>query len=360
MTENAGMTGKSGSTPLLEVRDLEVSVAAAPVVRSVSFQLGRGERLGIVGESGSGKTLTALSIMGLHRAPVRVTGGQVLLGGTDILSLRRREMDKVRGARISMIYQDPATSLDPLMTVGAQIVEAIRLHEPVGRTQARDRAADLLGDVGVPNPRERLAAYPHEFSGGMRQRVMIAIALACQPELLLCDEPTTALDVTTQALVLQLLDRLCRERGVASVLITHDLAVASGFCDEIAVMYAGQVVEQSTAAAFFTCPAHPYSAALLSASVDLSADIGRPLPAIPGQPPLPDALGQGCAFRPRCPHAGEACATGEIPIFSVGAAKVRCVRPLTDNGPGNPVATPIPAAEAPAPQAAQAQGVING
>jgi oligopeptide/dipeptide ABC transporter ATP-binding protein len=340
---------------LLEVRDLEVSVDKTPVVRSVSFRLAPGERLGIVGESGSGKTLTALSIIGLHRDPVRVSGGQVLLDGMDLLSLRRREIDKVRGARISMIYQDPATSLDPLMTVGAQIVEAIRLHEPVSRSQATDRAVELLGDVGVPSPRQRLSAYPHEFSGGMRQRVMIAIALACQPEVLLCDEPTTALDVTTQALVLDLLDRLCRERGVASVLITHDLAVASGFCDNIAVMYAGQLVEQAPSSEFFDHPAHPYSAALLSASVDLSVDIGRPLPTIAGQPPLPGSLVQGCTFRPRCPYADEACATGQIQLRRVGRpraggskvdeSQVRCIRPLTGGA---------------AAQQTQVKGVVNG
>ena len=335
------MTAASPPAPLLDVRDLEVSVGKTPVVRSVSFQLAPGERLGIVGESGSGKTLTALSVIGLHRAPVRVSGGQVLLNGTDLLAMRRREIDKVRGARISMIYQDPATSLDPLMTIGAQITEAIRLHEPVSRAQARNRAVELLGDVGVPSPRERLGAYPHEFSGGMRQRVMIAIALACQPEVLLCDEPTTALDVTTQALVLDLLDRLCREHGVASVLITHDLAVASGFCDKIAVMYAGQVVEQAAATDFFERPVHPYSAALLSASVDLAVDISRPLPTIAGQPPVAGSLSAGCAFRSRCPYADEACATGEIELHSVGGpgiggsevgvAEARCIRPLTDN-----------------------------
>ena len=330
------MTTTTTPAPLLDVRDLEVSVGQTPVVRSVSFQLAAGERLGIVGESGSGKTLTALSVIGLHRDPVRVSGGQVLLNGTDLLTLRRREIDKIRGARISMIYQDPATSLDPLMTIGAQIVEAIRLHEPASRAQARNRAVELLGEVGVPSPRERLGAYPHEFSGGMRQRVMIAIALACQPEVLLCDEPTTALDVTTQALVLDLLDRLCREHGVASVLITHDLAVASGFCDRIAVMYAGQVVEQASAADFFERPAHPYSAALLSASVDLAADISRPLPTIAGQPPLAGSLPAGCAFLSRCPYAVDACATGEIELRSLdesvaGGPEARCIRPLTDN-----------------------------
>jgi oligopeptide/dipeptide ABC transporter ATP-binding protein len=346
-----GMTAITQSTPLLEVRDLEVSIGKTPAVRSVSFKLAPGERLGIVGESGSGKTLTALSIMGLHREPVRVSRGQVLLGGLDLTSLRRRELDKVRGARISMIYQDPATSLNPLMTVGAQILEAIRLHDPMSRPRAEDRAVDLLGEVGVPNPRQRLSAYPHEFSGGMRQRVMIAIALACQPEVLLCDEPTTALDVTTQALVINLLDRLCRERGVASVLITHDLAVASGFCDNIAVMYAGQFVEQAPTVDFFARPGHPYSAALVSATVDLSVDVGKPLPAIAGQPPLAGAFAQGCAFRPRCPHAVEACATETIQLRPVGASMVRCIQPLTDSGPREPITK--------AAQPTQVQGVID-
>jgi oligopeptide/dipeptide ABC transporter ATP-binding protein len=319
----------TGRSPVLEVRDLEVSVGTTPVVRGVSFDLAPGERLGIVGESGSGKSLTALSIMGLHRDPVRVSGGQVLLGGTDLISLRRKDLDRMRGARVSMIYQDPGSSLNPLMKVGAQIVEAICLHEPVTRAQARERAVQLLDDVGVPDPPRRLDSYPHEFSGGMRQRVMIAMALACRPDVLLCDEPTTALDVTTQSLVINLIDRLCKERGVAAVLITHDLGLAAGFCDKLAVMYAGQLVEHSSTSNLFANPSHPYSHALMSATVDLTADVNAALPAIAGQPPLPGTIHGGCAFRPRCTRAVESCSVNDIPLRMVEESLVRCVRPMS-------------------------------
>jgi oligopeptide/dipeptide ABC transporter ATP-binding protein len=321
--------------PVLDVRDLQVSVGTTPVVRGISFQLAPGERLGLVGESGSGKSLTALSIMGLNRDPIRVSGGQVMLGDLDLLKLGRADLNRVRGARISMIFQDPASSLNPLMTVGAQIIEAITLHEGADRAGARVRAEELLGDVGVPNPRQRLDSYPHEFSGGMRQRVMIAIALACQPEVLLCDEPTSALDVTTQSLVINLIDQLCSERGVATVLITHDLGVAAGFCDNIAVMYAGQLVEQSSTATLFSRASHPYSHALMSATVDLGVDVATALPAIAGQPPLPGTLTQGCSFRPRCPQAVEACAEGPIELLPVEGSLVRCIRPIThEHDPG--------------------------
>jgi oligopeptide/dipeptide ABC transporter ATP-binding protein len=314
---------------VLQVRDLEVCVGTTPVVRGVTFDLAPGERLGIVGESGSGKSLTALSIMGLHRDPVRVSGGQVLLGGTDLISLRRKDLDRVRGARVSMIYQDPGSSLNPLMKVGAQIVEAICLHEPVTRAQGRERAMQLLDDVGVPDPGRRLDSYPHEFSGGMRQRVMIAMALACRPDVLLCDEPTTALDVTTQSLVINLIDRLCRERGVATVLITHDLGLAAGFCDTMAVMYAGQLVEYSSTSNLFAHPRHPYSHALMSATVDLSADVNAALPAIAGQPPLPGTIGAGCAFQPRCSRAVQSCSVQDIPLGQVEESLVRCVAPMS-------------------------------
>jgi oligopeptide/dipeptide ABC transporter ATP-binding protein len=317
-------------TPVLDVRDLEVSVGTTPVVRGVGFRLAPSERLGIVGESGSGKSLTALSIMGLHRDPVRVTGGQVLLGDQDLIGMGRADLERIRGTRVSMIYQDPGSSLNPLMTVGAQIIETIRLHEPVGRTQARERAVRLLDDVGVPDPRRRLDCYPHEFSGGMRQRVMIAISLACRPDVLLCDEPTTALDVTTQSLVINLIDRLCAERGVAVVLITHDLGLAAGFCDNIAVMYAGRIVEHGSTSNLFARPGHPYSAALMSATIDLSADVQAALPAIAGQPPSLGTLTEGCGFRPRCPRAVQDCAVDPIGVRTTeGGSLVRCIRPIT-------------------------------
>ncbi|WP_433304197.1 ABC transporter ATP-binding protein [Actinoplanes sp. CA-030573] len=313
------------SAPVLEVEDLRVAVGDVPLVRGVSFSLGASRRLGVVGESGSGKTLTALALMGLHRPPVRVVGGRARLGEVDLLALSRRELDQVRGRRIAMIYQDPGTSLNPLMTVGAQIVEAVRLHARIGMADARRRAADLLADVGVPDPGGRLSAYPHEFSGGMRQRAMIAMALAGEPDVLLCDEPTTALDVTTQARVLDLIDRICHERGLASVLITHDLGLAAGFCDEIAVMYAGQIVEHAPTDELYSNPRHPYTRALLASTVDLTTGLEAVIPAIAGNPPLPDQLDAGCAFRTRCPLAIDVCAE-PVELSWAGGRQVRCVR----------------------------------
>lgn len=319
------VTRPAGSS-VLDVRDLQVSVGPTPVVRGVSFALAPGQRLGLVGESGSGKSLTALAIMGLTRPPVRPTGGQVRLGGVDLLGLRRRDLNRIRGNRIAMIYQDPSTSLNPLMTIGAQLVEAVRLHTTVTRAAAANQAVGLLADVGVPHPRQRLGAYPHEFSGGMRQRVMIAMALACEPEVILCDEPTTALDVTTQARVINMIDALCEERRVAAVLITHDLGLAAGFCHDIAVMYAGQLMEVTPTRRLYSDAKHPYSRALMSATVDLAADTGQPLPTIPGQPPLPHEFGVGCPFAPRCPIAIEACVTAPVDIQEIDGSLVRCIR----------------------------------
>ncbi|WP_239376301.1 MULTISPECIES: ABC transporter ATP-binding protein [unclassified Frankia] len=326
---------------ILDVDDLWVAVGATAVVRGISFALSAGQRLGIVGESGSGKTLTALAVMGLHRGPVRVTGGRVWLDGIDLLVLRRRELDRIRGRRISMIYQDPAAALNPLMTIGAQIVESIRLHEDVRRASALERAADLLGEVGIPAPRQRLAAYPHEFSGGMRQRAMIAMALASRPDVLLCDEPTSALDVTTQVRVIALIDRICRERGLAAVLITHDLGVAAGFCDDTAVMYAGQIVESAPTVDLYARPAHPYSAALMSATVDLTVDLTVPIRTISGQPPLPAETGAGCAFQPRCPISIGLCAE-PVALRAAAGRQVRCVRA------GESISAEYPVAEHPA------------
>ncbi len=316
------MTGRSG----LAVTDLRVNVGTTPIVRGVSFTLRPGARLGLVGESGSGKSLTALSIMGLLRRPLRVAGGQMRLGDTDLRTLRRKELDKVRGRRISMIYQDPAASLNPLTTVGDQIAEAVRLHADVSRAAARERAVELLGEVGVAHARNRLRSYPHEFSGGMLQRVMIAMALAGDPDVLLCDEPTTALDVTTQVRIMNLLDRLCSATGVAALLITHDLGVAAGFCDDIAVMYAGQIVERAATPALYGQPLHPYSQALMSAIIDLDVDLDRPVPAIAGQPPAPGEVGSGCAFQPRCPRAIEQCGAQPPALREITGSLVRCIR----------------------------------
>jgi oligopeptide/dipeptide ABC transporter ATP-binding protein len=336
------------AVPVLDVRGLEVAAGTMPIVRGVDLTLRTGQRLGIVGESGSGKSVTALSIMRLLRAPLHITGGQVLLDGVDLVRLSRRHLDGLRGNRISMIYQDPGRALNPLMRVGDQIVEAITLHRDVDRAVARRQAADLLGEVGVHDAARRMGAFPHEFSGGLRQRVMIAIALACEPGVLICDEPTTALDVTTQALVMNLIDRICAERGLSAILITHDLGVASGFCDDIAVMYAGQFVELSSVGALFEHARHPYSSALLASTVDLESPLEEPLPAISGNPPLPSEIGEGCAFRPRCPLAEPRCAVGTIPLRTIDDARVRCivVEPATPVDPADSVARDRAAGEA--------------
>ncbi len=270
--------------------------------------------MGLVGESGSGKTMTAMAVMGLLRRPLRVSAGSVRLGETDLRALRGRQLARVRGGRVAMIYQDPMQSLNPLHRVGEQIAEAIRLHASDGRRGAMARAVQLLDDVGIHDAAAKARAYPHELSGGMRQRVMIAMALAADPELLLCDEPTTALDVTTQRRIVELLVRISRERGVAMVMITHDLGVAAGFCDEIAVMYAGRLVEQAPVRELYAAPRHPYTEALLGAACDLTLPLDRAIPTIAGQPPLPGQLAGGCSFHPRCPYAQEVC-TVERPLL---------------------------------------------
>ena len=313
-------------TAALEVRNLTVAAGPLSILRGVSFTLEQGGRLGIVGESGSGKSITALAIMSLLPNPARVTGGTLRLGNTDLRTLSRRGLDAVRGKRLAMIYQDPGSALNPLMSIGAQIVEAIRLHSKMTRKAAENRACELLDEVGIPDPQSRLKDYPHEFSGGMRQRVMIAMALSGDPEVLICDEPTTALDVTTQAIVMTLIDRVCQERGVAAMLITHDMGVAAGFCDEIAVMYAGEFVEQASTETLFSKPNHPYTRALLDATIDLRSPIGTVLPTIPGSPPAPQDLDIACAFRHRCPFAIAACAESAIELRHVGESDVRCIR----------------------------------
>ncbi|GAB3597921.1 ABC transporter ATP-binding protein [Microbacterium tumbae] len=267
----------SGSTeaPVLEVRDLTVGYGETTPVKGVSFTVRPGERIGLVGESGSGKSLTALSIMRLSD-PARL-GGEVRLGDRDLLRLTNRQMTRVRGGEIAMVYQDPMSSLNPVRTIGQQLIEAIRLHEPMSKTRASERAIELLSEVGVPLAAERLAQYPHEFSGGMRQRVMIAMAMSSRPRVLIADEPTTALDVTTQSRVIDLLDRLAEEHGTAVILITHDLGVAAGFCERIHVMRHGRIVEEGPVERIYSAPEHPYTRALLGAVVDLTIDVDRPI-----------------------------------------------------------------------------------
>jgi peptide/nickel transport system ATP-binding protein len=308
--------------PLLEVRDLAVEFptphGAVRPVRGASFTLAPQRRLGLVGESGSGKSLTALSLMRLLPPPGRIAAGQVLLDGVDLAQLTEREMARMRGGRIALVGQDPMSSLNPVHTVGRQIVEAIRTHEDVSRRVARARTIDLLGQVGLPNPKRRFDSYPHQFSGGMRQRVMIAIAISADPKVLIADEPTTALDVTTQARIMDLLSSLVDERELAVVLITHDLALAAGFCDEIQVMYAGRVVERGRPGPLFARPIHPYTEALLDAICSLDQDVEKPMAAIPGQPPLPELLPAGCPFHTRCPYAFDRCSVDDPPPHLVG------------------------------------------
>jgi oligopeptide/dipeptide ABC transporter ATP-binding protein len=294
------------SEPLLSVRDLETvfhtGAGTVRAVRGVSFDVAPGERLGVVGESGSGKSAMALSILGLIEPPGEVVGGSVKLKGRELIGRPERELQRVRGKEVALVYQDPMSALDPVKTIGHQLIETLRQHDRgLSRRTARRAAADLLRDVEVPDPERRLDDYPHQYSGGMRQRVMIASALANRPDLLIADEPTTALDVTTQAQVLELLNRLVAERGAAVLLITHNLGIVAEFCDTVRVMYAGRLVEGADTRALFRAPAHPYSEALLRAVPRPDRLQRGPLPAIDGAPPDLARLPEGCAFEPRCP-----------------------------------------------------------
>ena len=301
------MSAALPSPALLEVRGLSVSFSTeGGVVRAaqgVDLELRPGEVLALVGESGSGKSVTAMSLLGLTRGPNAAISGSARFGGLDLIAATEAQLREVRGNRISIVFQDPMTSFNPVYRVGEQIVEAIRAHRPeCGRGEARARAAELLGAVGIPDPERRAAAYPHEFSGGMRQRAMIAMALALEPEILIADEPTTALDVTIQAQILRLLERLNRERRLATILITHDLGVVAEVADRVLVMYAGRVVEAGTAEEVFHDPQHPYTWGLLGSVPRLDRPRPRRLPQIGGAPPSLQELPRGCSFRPRCPH----------------------------------------------------------
>ena len=323
--------------PLLRVRGLTTTFRAEEgafdAVRDMSFDLGEGEVLGIVGESGSGKSVTALSILRLiPDPPGRITGGEIIFRGEDLLKVSPRRMRQIRGDEISMIFQEPMTSLNPVFPIGDQIIETIRLHERIGRRAARDRAVELLDRVGIAMPAQRLGEYPHELSGGMRQRAMIAIALSCNPRLLLADEPTTALDVTIQAQILELLSDLREEFGTAIVLITHDLGVVAQYVDRVIVMYCGRVVEQAPVEQLFESPQHPYTEGLLNSIPSLDGQ-GDRLQAIPGTVPSPLDLPSGCRFRPRCPYARDACALVDPPLISAAPGhQAACIR-LTGYAP---------------------------
>ncbi|RAS34381.1 ABC transporter ATP-binding protein [Paraburkholderia bryophila] len=304
---------------LLEVKDLSVRFTrreGAPVdaVQRVSFSLEAGRTLGIVGESGSGKSQTVMALLGLLAGNGRVSGSATYRG-ENLLTMNEAALNKIRGDRIGMIFQDPMTSLNPFLTIERQMTETLQLHRKMSRREARRRAIETLESVRIPDAARRIAMYPHEFSGGMRQRVMIAMALLSEPEILIADEPTTALDVTVQAQIIELLRELNRERGTAIILITHDMGVVAGLCDDVMVMYAGQTVEQASAAALFAAPTHPYTLGLLNALPRLTDDDDdQPLQTIPGNPPLPGEVGQGCAFAPRCAYCTERCLEARPPL----------------------------------------------
>jgi peptide/nickel transport system ATP-binding protein len=298
-------------TPLLSVQDLRVSFATeegvVQAVDGVSFDLAAGEVLAVVGESGSGKSVTAMTLMGLTRSPNARFEGTAHYKGTELIDASEEHLRRVRGAEIAMIFQDPMTSLNPVVKIGAQIVEQIQEHEGLPDQQARERTVELLERVGIPRARDRVDDYPHEFSGGMRQRVMIALALSCDPSVLIADEPTTALDVTIQAQILQRIRELREETGAAVVLVTHDLGVVADIADRIAVMYAGRIVEEGTLDEIFYDPQHPYTWGLLGSITRVDRPRPERLPAIPGLPPSLADRPQGCHFRPRCPHEFAEC-----------------------------------------------------
>jgi peptide/nickel transport system ATP-binding protein len=305
----------NASEALLSVRDLRVGFATEggrlQAVGGVSFDLAAGEVLAIVGESGSGKSVTAQTILGLTRSPNARIEGSVRLSGKELIEASDKELQEVRGAGVAMVFQDPMTSLNPVYRVGDQIVEAIRAHRDVGKDEAGRQVVELLDAVGIPDAPQRARDYPHEFSGGMRQRAMIAMALALEPDVLIADEPTTALDVTIQAQILRLLERLNREHGLATILITHDLGVVAEVADRVLVMYAGRVVEEGTLDQIFYDPQHPYTWGLLGSLTRIDRPRPHRLPQIGGAPPSLLELPQGCAFQPRCPHAFDRCA--ELP-----------------------------------------------
>jgi peptide/nickel transport system ATP-binding protein len=320
--------------PLLDIRDLSVAFdtddGLVRAVNGVSFHLERGETLGIVGESGSGKSVTALTIMGLVRRPAARITGEAIFDGVDLLKMSHDEMRTIRGKRIAMIFQDPLSSLHPFYRIGSQIQEAILEHEEVTEDEAWERAVDLLRRVGLPHPEERARSYPHEFSGGMRQRAMIAMALASNPDVLIADEPTTALDVTVQAQILELIKTLQKEFNSAVIMVTHDLGVVAGMVDRVQVMYAGQIIEDGDRDTVFQRPEHPYTWGLLGSTLRLDEDTDRLTPIV-GQPPSMIFMPPGCPFHPRCPYRFEPC-DKEVPeLIDVGGGhRVACHLPVPD------------------------------
>ncbi|WP_157019093.1 ABC transporter ATP-binding protein [Mesorhizobium xinjiangense] len=327
-------------TALLDVRDLKTHFftrdGVAKAVDGVSFSVERGQILGLVGESGSGKSVTGFSLLGLVDPPGRVVSGEIVFDGTDLIAAGEKTMRRLRGKRIAMIFQDPMMTLNPVLRIDTQMVETILAHEKVGRAEALKRAREALTMVGISAPDERLKSYPHQFSGGMRQRVAIAIALLHKPDLIIADEPTTALDVTIQAQILAEVQKLCAETGTALIWITHDLAVVSGLADRLAVMYAGLIVEEGAASDVIENPMHPYTRGLIG-SVPQGRAHGRPLQQIRGMTPSLLDLPSGCTFRPRCSRADEACLA--VPALDTlpGERRVRCVHPFGEPCKENPV-----------------------
>ena len=332
-------------TSLLAVRNLRTYFhtrdGVARAVDGVDLDVAAGRTLGLVGESGCGKTVTALSIMRLVDPPGRIeAGSSIRFGGRDLAQSDEEELKEIRGNEISMVFQEPMTSLNPVLTIGDQIVEVVRLHRRVSSTAARERALEMLTLVGIPTPSRRFADYPHQLSGGMRQRVMIAMALACDPKLVIADEPTTALDVTIQAQILDLLRGLRERLGMAILLITHDLGVVAEMCDEVAVMYAGRIVERGPAELLFRSPQHPYTEALLHSIPLLGMTQAEPLRVIRGMVPSPLGWPQGCRFAARCDYTFDRCLREDPPLFNVGVQEAACW--LCENGARESVGTARP------------------
>jgi len=313
--------------PLLQVKDLCVEFptrhGVLKALDRVSFDIAPGEILGVVGESGAGKSLTGAALIGLLEPPGRVSSGEIWFENQRIDNLPPDAMRQLRGRKIGAIFQDPLTSLNPLFTVGQQLVQTIRVHLPLTEAQARDRAIDLLRQTGIPAPEARIDQYPHQFSGGMRQRVVIALALAGEPKLIVADEPTTALDVSIQAQIIQLLKRVCREHGAAVMLVTHDMGVIAETCDRVAVMYAGRVVETGPVQQVIHCPAHPYTIGLMGSIPSMDEDREH-LQQIDGAMPRLNAMPTGCAFNPRCPQVFERCRAEKPELIDVGATRAAC------------------------------------
>jgi oligopeptide/dipeptide ABC transporter ATP-binding protein len=305
------------SDNILEVRDLHVRIASrrgiVRAVDGVSFEVPRGGALGLVGESGSGKSMTLRAILGVLPPEAQITSGEIRLDGVDLVQLRGSDLNRLRGPKLSMIFQEPMSALNPVMRVGQQIAEGPQVHLGLNRARAAERALELMRRVGIPDPERRFRAYPHEFSGGMRQRVMIAIALSCDPEIILCDEPTTALDVTIQDQILRLLTGLCRESGVSLVFVTHDLPVVAQVCHDVAVMYGGQLVERGEVRDVLLDPRHPYTLGLVRSAPDFEY-VRESLVPIPGSPPSLVSPPSGCRFHPRCAFVEDDCRTSDTPL----------------------------------------------